>query len=33
MTYEKAKAILSLFYGINYPTERQIAKFILYGKI
>ena len=33
MTYKKAKAILILFYGINEPTEQQIAKFILYGKI
>ncbi len=33
MTYEKARAILILFYGIKEPTERQICKFILYGKI
>lgn len=36
MSYEKARAILILFYGIDEPTEEQIAKFIfdrLYKKI
>lgn len=33
MAYKIAKAILILYYGINEPTEEQIAKFILYGRI
>lgn len=33
MTYNKARATLILFYGINNPTEKQIAKFILFGEL
>lgn len=33
LTYEKARAILIFYYELNEPTEQQIAKFILYGKI
>lgn len=33
MTREQARAILILYYGINEPTEKQIAKFILYGRV
>lgn len=33
MTFEKARAILILFYNVTGPTAEQIAKFVLYGKI
>lgn len=31
--YEHARAMLILYYGINEPTEQQICKYILYGRI
>jgi len=33
MEVEKARAMLILFYNIDEPTEQQIAKFILFGRI
>ena len=32
LTREKARAMLILFFGIDSPTEKQIAEFILYGR-
>lgn len=31
--YDKAKAELILFYGIDKPTDRQVANYILFGRI
>lgn len=33
MTRKKARAILILYYGIKEPTEQQICKYILYGRV
>ena len=33
LTKEKARAMLILFFGIDSPTEKQIAEFILYGRV
>ena len=30
---QKAKAKLILFYGIDNPTDKQVAEFLLFGKI
>ena len=33
LTREKARAMLILFFGIDIPTEKQVAEFILYGRV
>lgn len=33
LTKEKARAILILFYKIDNPTKKQIAEFILLGRV
>ena len=33
LTREKARAMLILFYRIDNPTKKQIAEFILYGRV
>jgi hypothetical protein len=33
LTREKARAMLILFFGIDSPTEKQVAEFILYGRV
>lgn len=33
LTREKARAMLILFYRIDNPTEKQIAEFILFGRV
>lgn len=33
MTIKQARAILILFYKIDNPTEKQIAEFILFGRV
>ena len=33
MTIEQAKEILILAYGIDNPTQKQIADYIFFGKI
>ena len=33
MTIEQARAMLILFYRIDNPTKKQIAEFILFGRI
>lgn len=32
MSKETAKAMLILYYGIKNPTDKQIARYILYGR-
>ena len=33
LTREKAREMLILFFGIDIPTEKQVAEFILYGRV
>lgn len=33
LTREKARAMLILFFGIDIPTEKQVAEFILFGRV
>lgn len=33
MTIEQARAMLILFYRIDNPTKKQIAEFILFGRV
>ena len=33
LTKEKARAMLILFFGVDSPTEKQVAEFILYGRV
>lgn len=33
MTIEQARAILILLHGIDDPTEKQIAMFLLFGEV
>lgn len=33
LTREKARAMLILFFGIDSPTEKQVAEFILFGRV
>lgn len=33
MTFEQARAMLILFYGIDCPADEQIAKFALFGTL
>lgn len=33
LTREKARAMLILFYKIDNPTKKQIAEFILFGRV
>ena len=33
MTTEQARAMLILFYRIDNPTKKQIAEFILFGRV
>ena len=30
---ERVRAVLILYYGIDTPTEKQIAEFILFGQV
>lgn len=33
MTIEQARAVLILLYGIDDPTDKQIAMFLLFGEV